>query len=205
MDREETMAMFNLAKREIDLKIVYCGPGMCGKTTNLQHIHKMLGPQKCGELVSLATKDDRTLFFDFLLIERYISGLKTHFHLYTVPGQVQYALTRRAVLMGVDGVVFVVDSQTSKLQDNIESLKDLEEHLRFYKKDLRALPFVLQYNKRDLPDITPVNKLNTMLNAMNVPAFESSAVTGMGVAATLNEICKMVQKQMDSSTAKTKR
>ena len=197
--------MFNLAKREIDLKIVYCGPGMCGKTTNLQCIHKMLSPQQRGELVSLPTKDDRTLFFDFLLMERYISGFKTRFHLYTVPGQVQYALTRRAVLMGVDGVVFVVDSQTSMLQENIDSLKDLGDHLRFYKKDLNTFPFVLQYNKRDLPTIMPVDKLNTMFNTMDVPAFESSAITGRGVAATLDAICKIVQKNIDNGTAKTKR
>jgi hypothetical protein len=199
------MAMFNLTKREIDLKIVYCGPGMCGKTTNLQCIHKMLGPQQRGELVSLATKDDRTLFFDFLSIERYISGFKTRFHLYTVPGQVQYALTRRAVLMGVDGVVFVVDSQTSKLQDNIESLKDLGEHLRFYKKDLNTFPLVLQYNKRDLPNIIPVDVLNATFNRLNkIPTFESSAVTGMGVAATLNEICKVVQRNLENDTVKKK-
>jgi len=198
------MAMFNLAKREIDLKIVYCGPGMCGKTTNLQCIHKMLSPQQRGELVSLPTKDERTLFFDFLLMERYISGLKTRFHIYTVPGQVQYALTRRAVLVGVDGVVFVVDSQTSKLQDNIDSLEDLREHLRFYKKDLSAFPFVLQYNKRDLPDIMPVDELNATFSSQNIPAFESSAVTGMGVAATLNAICTIVQKHVDSGTANKK-
>ena len=198
------MAIFNLAKREIDLKIVYCGPAMCGKTTNVQFIHKMLGPQQSGELVSLPTQDDRTLFFDFLLMERYISGLKTRFHIYTVPGQVQYALTRRAVLVGVDGVVFVVDSQTSKLQDNIDSLEDLREHLRFYKKDLSAFPFVLQYNKRDLPDIMPVDELNATFSSQNIPAFESSAVTGMGVAATLNAICTIVQKHVDSGTANKK-
>ena len=199
------MVMFNLAKREIDLKIVYCGPGMCGKTTNLQFIHKMLGPRQCGDLVSLPTLNDRTLFFDFLLMERYISGFKTRFHLYTVPGQVQYALTRRAVLMGVDGVVFVVDSQTSMLQENIDSLKDLGDHLRFYKKDLNTFPFVVQYNKRDLTTIMPVDKLNTMFNTMDVPAFESSAITGRGVAATLDAICKIVQKNIDNGTAKTKR
>ncbi len=116
-----------------------------------------------------------------------------------------YALTRRAVLTGADGVVFVVDSQTNKLQDNIESLKDLAENLRFYKKDLTTFPFVLQYNKRDLPDIMPVDELNAMLNTLNVPAFESSAVTGMGVAETLTAICKIVLKQMDSGTAKKKR
>ena len=199
------MAIFNLAKREIDLKIVYCGPAMCGKTTNVQFIHKMLGPQQSGELVSLPTKDDRTLFFDFLLMERYISGLKTRFHIYTVPGQVQYALTRRAVLVGVDGIVFVIDSQTSKLQENIESLKDMEDHLRFYKKDLTAFPFVLQYNKRDLPDIMPVDELNATFNSSNIPAFESCAVTGKGVAATLNAICKLVQKNVDSGTARKTR
>jgi len=198
------MAMFNLEKREIDLKIVYCGPGMCGKTTNLQCIHKMLGPRQCGELISLPTLNDRTLFFDFLLMERYISEFKTRFHLYTVPGQVQYALTRRAVLMGVDGVVFVVDSQTDKLQDNIASLKDLEEQLRFYKKHLSTLPFVLQYNKRDLPTIMPAAELNARLNSLNSPVFESSAVTGMGVAATLNAICTIVQKNMERSTTNKK-
>ena len=198
------MAVINADKREIDLKIVYCGPAMCGKTTNLQFIHKMLGPRQCGDLVSLPTLNDRTLFFDFLLMERYISGFKTRFHLYTVPGQVQYALTRRAVLVGVDGVVFVVDSQTSKLQDNIDSLEDLREHLRFYKKDLSAFPFVLQYNKRDLPDIMPVDELNATFSSQNIPAFESSAVTGMGVAATLNAICTIVQKHVDSGAANKK-
>jgi mutual gliding-motility protein MglA len=198
------MAIFNLAKREIDLKIVYCGPGMCGKTTNVQFIHKMLSPQQRGELVSLPTKDDRTLFFDFLLMERYIKGFKVRFHIYTVPGQVHYALTRRAVLMGADGVVFVIDSQTEKLQDNIESLKDLEGHLRFYKKDMDVFPFVLQYNKRDLHDIMPVDELNAMFNKKNIPAFESNAVSGMGVAATLNAICKLVQQHMESDTAKKK-
>ncbi len=190
------MAQFNLAKREIDLKIVYYGPGMCGKTTNVQHIHTMLGPEQCGDLVTLPTKDDRTLFFDFLLMERYISGLKTRFHLYTVPGQVQYALTRRAVLVGADGVVFVADSQADKLEENIASMKDLGEQLRFYRKDLAAFPLVLQFNKRDLPDIMPVDELNAKLNPRNIPSFESCAITGKGVAATLNAICKLVQEQV---------
>ena len=199
------MAVFNAAKREIDLKIVYYGPAMCGKTTNVQCIHKMLAPQQRGELMSLATKDDRTLFFDFLPIELGdVRGFKTRFHIYTVPGQVYYALTRRAVLTGADGVVFVVDSQSNKLQENIESLKDLAENLRFYKKDLTAFPFVLQYNKRDLPNVMPTEELNTMLNTLNVPSLESSAVTGMGVVETLTTICKIVLKQMDSGTAKKK-
>lgn len=191
------MATFNIAKREIDLKIVYYGPALCGKTTNVQFIHKMLGPQQCGELVSLPTKDDRTLFFDFLLMERYISGLKTRFHIYTVPGQVQYALTRRAVLVGVDGIVFVADSQADKLQDNLDSFDDLSEQLRFYKKDMTSFPLVLQYNKRDLPGILPVDELNARLNRLCVPCFESCALTGKGVAATLNAICSLVQKHMN--------
>ena len=199
------MAVFNAAKREIDLKIVYYGPAMCGKTTNVQSIHKMLAPQQRGELMSLATKDDRTLFFDFLPIELGdVRGFKTRFHIYTVPGQVYYGLTRRAVLTGADGVVFVVDSQTNKLQDNIESLKDLAENLKFYKKDLASFPFVFQYNKRDLPHVAPVDELDSMLNQLNVPSFESSAVTGMGVVETLTAICKLVLKQMDSGTAKKK-
>jgi mutual gliding-motility protein MglA len=200
------MAIFNLVKREIDLKIVYCGPAMCGKTTNVQHIYKMLPPQQRGELVSLPTINDRTLFFDFLSIESdYVRGFKTRFHIYTVPGQVHYSLTRRAVLIGADGVVFVADSQTDKLQDNIESLEDLGEHLRFYKKDLTTFPFVLQYNKRDLPDIMPVDTLDARLNTLYVPAFESSAITGMGVANTLNAIRKIVLKHMESDLAKNKR
>jgi len=177
------MAVFNAAKREIDLKIVYYGPAMCGKTTNVQSIHKMLAPQQRGELMSLATKDDRTLFFDFLPIELGdVRGFKTRFHIYTVPGQVYYGLTRRAVLTGADGVVFVVDSQTNKLQDNIESLKDLAENLKFYKKDLTSFPFVFQYNKRDLPHVAPVDELDSMLNQLNVPSFESSAEAGENVA-----------------------
>lgn len=191
------MATFNIAKREIDLKIVYYGPALCGKTTNVQFIHKMLGPQQCGELVSLPTKDDRTLFFDFLLMERYISGLKTRFHLYTVPGQVQYTLTRRAVLVGVDGIVFVADSQKDKLEENLDSFDDLCEQLRFYKKDIHSFPLVLQYNKRDLPDCMPVDELNARLNHLHAPSFESCAITGKGVAATLNAICTMVQKHMN--------
>ena len=199
------MAVFNAAKREIDLKIVYYGPAMCGKTTNVQCIHKMLAPQQRGELMSLATKDDRTLFFDFLPIELGdVRGFKTRFHIYTVPGQVYYGLTRRAVLTGADGVVFVVDSQTNKLQENIESLKDLAENLKFYKKDLATFPFVFQYNKRDLAHVAPVVELDSMLNQLNVPAYESSAVTGMGVVETLTAICKLVLKQMDSGTAKKK-
>ena len=199
------MAFFNLAKREIDLKIVYCGPALCGKTTNAQFIHKMLAPNQRRDLVSISMNNDRTLFFDFLLMERYINGLKTRFHIHTVPGQVQYAITRHAVLAGVDGVVFVVDSQTGRLRENTDSLEDLREQLRFFKKDLAAFPLVLQYNKRDLPDIMPVDELNTRFNSLGVPAFESIATTGRGVAATLNAICNIVQEHVDSGTEKKKR
>ncbi len=197
------MAVFNSAKKEINIKIVYCGPALCGKTTNVQTIHEKLAPHQRGEMVSLATKDDRTLFFDFLPIELgNVKGFKTRFHIYTVPGQVYYALTRRAVLTNVDGVVFVADSQTGKIEDNIESYKDLEENLKFYKKDLHTTPFVIQYNKRDLPDVMPVDELNRVLNKLQVPFFESSAVQGPGVLETLTACCKLILKQLDEGSAK---
>jgi mutual gliding-motility protein MglA len=197
------MAVFNSAKKEINIKIVYCGPALCGKTTNVQIIHKKLAPQQRGEMVSLATKDDRTLFFDFLPIELgNVKGFKTRFHIYTVPGQVYYALTRRAVLTNVDGVVFVADSQADKMEANVESFKDLEENLKFYKKDIVSTPLVIQYNKRDLPDILPVEELNAALNKLQVPFFEASAVQGPGVLETLTACCKLVLKQLDESTAK---
>ena len=197
------MAVFNVEKRQLDVKIVYCGPALCGKTTNVQCIHKMLVPHQRGELVSLATKDDRTLFFDFPSIDPgQIRGVHTRYHIYTVPGQVHYALTRRAVLTGVDGIVFVIDSQASKLQDNIESLKDLGKHLRYYNKDITTFPMVLQYNKRDLPAIMPADELNELFNIRDVPAFESNALTGLGVSETLTAICKIVLKSFDGGRVK---
>jgi len=200
------MAVFNAAKREIDIKIVYYGPALCGKTSNVQCVHKMLSPTQRGDIMSLATKDDRTLFFDFLPIELGdVKGFKTRFHVYTVPGQVYYALTRRAVLTGVDGVVFVADSQASKMDENIESLQDLNENLNYYKKDLGSIPFVMQYNKRDLDKILPVAELNQKLNRDNVPYFAASAVDGTGVIETLTACCKLVLKQMDSSGGVKKR
>ncbi len=200
------MAVFNAAKREIDIKIVYYGPALCGKTTNVQCVHKMLSPTQRGDIMSLATKDDRTLFFDFLPIELGdVKGFKTRFHVYTVPGQVYYALTRRAVLTGVDGVVFVADSQASKMDENIESLNDLNENLNYYKKDLSSIPFVMQYNKRDMDKILPVAELNQKLNPNNVPYYGASAVDGTGVIETLTACCKLVLKQMDSSGGAKKR
>ncbi len=200
------MAVFNAAKREIDIKIVYYGPALCGKTTNVQCVHKMLAPTQRGDIMSLATKDDRTLFFDFLPIELGdVKGFKTRFHVYTVPGQVYYSLTRRAVLTGVDGVVFVADSQASKLDENIESLQDLNENLNYYKKDLSTIPFVMQYNKRDMDNILPIAELDQKINSGNVPHFAGSAVDGTGVIETLTACCKLVFKQMDSSGGAKKR
>ena len=200
------MAVFNAAKREIDIKIVYYGPALCGKTTNVQCVHKMLSPTQRGDIMSLATKDDRTLFFDFLPIELGdVKGFKTRFHVYTVPGQVYYALTRRAVLTGVDGVVFVADSQSSKLEENLESLQDLNENLNYYKKDLSSIPFIMQYNKRDMDNILSVAELNKRINPNNVPYFASSAVDGTGVIETLTACCKLVFKQMDSTGSAKKR
>lgn len=192
------MPVFNAAKREIDIKIVYYGPALCGKTTNVHSIHKNLPPTQRGEIMALATKDDRTLFFDFLSIELgNVKGFKTRFHVYTVPGQVYYALTRRAVLTGVDGVIFVADSQQDKMQENVESLKDLEENLGYYKKELNTIPFVMQYNKRDLENILPVEQMDPVLNQRGVPFFGASAKSGEGVMETLTACCKLVLKKLN--------
>ena len=192
------MAVFNAAKREIDIKIVYYGPALCGKTTNVQSVHKKMSPQQRGDIMSLATKDDRTLFFDFMPIELgNVKGFKTRFHLYTVPGQVYYALTRRAVLTSVDGVVFVADSQLSKLDENIESLNDLDENLKFHKKSLETVPFVIQYNKRDMDGTMSVSDLEAAINKYNIPAYEASALKGDGVMETLTACCKLVLKSLN--------
>ena len=149
------MALVNYNQREISAKLVYYGPGLSGKTTNIQFIHKKLRSEHRGKLMSLATKTDRTLFFDFLPVDLgEIQGFKTRFHLYTVPGQVFYNATRKLVLKNVDGVVFVADSQAHRMGSNIESLKNLEENLAEYGKDLQSMPFILQYNKRDLPHVS---------------------------------------------------
>jgi len=151
------MAVFNYAKKEIDAKIVYYGPAISGKTTNLQFVHGHLKPDQRGKMVSLATNEDRTLFFDFLPIELdCVRGFKTRFHLYTVPGQVYYGATRRAVLTGADGVVFVADSHADRMEDNLASFRDLEDNLRYYGKKIDTVPLVIQYNKRDLPNVLSV-------------------------------------------------
>ncbi|HEX2720110.1 MAG TPA: ADP-ribosylation factor-like protein [Candidatus Deferrimicrobium sp.] len=187
------MALFNYATRELSAKIVYYGPGLSGKTTNIEMVHKMLRPEQKGRLISLPTETDRTLFFDFLPIELgQIKGFKVRFHLYTVPGQVFYNATRRLVLQGVDGVVFVADSQREMINGDMESLKNLMDNLSSYGKKLEELPFVLQYNKRDLRNAAPVAELDTALNFLHVPNFEAVAPTGKGVTETLVGISRMV-------------
>jgi hypothetical protein len=187
------MAVFNYSRKEIDAKIVYYGPGFCGKTTNLQFIHQHLEPNQRGNMVSLATDEDVTLFFDFLPIElENVRGFKTRVHLYTVPGQVYYGATRRAVLTGTDGVIFVADSQIERVEDNQFSIKELEQNLRHYGKEIETTPFIIQYNKRDLPNILPVEELNKKINHLNAPYFESVATEGKGVFESLTMICRMV-------------
>ncbi len=193
------MAVFNYAKREIDAKIVYYGPAISGKTTNLQFIHQHLKPDQRGKMVSLATNEDRTLFFDFLPIElESVRGFKTRFHLYTVPGQVYYGATRRAVLTGADGLVFVADSHAERMADNLASLKDLEDNLKYYGKKVETIPLVMQYNKRDLPDVVPLEELNEKLNRLSSPSFESVAVVGTGVFETLTMACRLVLKGIEN-------
>jgi signal recognition particle receptor subunit beta len=187
------MALFNYATRELSAKIVYYGPGLSGKTTNIEMVHRILRPDQKGRLISLPTETDRTLFFDFLPVDLgQIKGFKVRFHLYTVPGQVFYNATRRLVLQGVDGVVFVADSQADMEQSNVESLRNLVENLATYGKKLEDLPFVLQYNKRDLRQILPVQKMNAQLNPRNVPVVEGIAKDGVGVSETLVTISRMV-------------
>lgn len=196
------MAVINYSKKEISAKIVYYGPSLCGKTTNIQSIYASLKPDQKGKLVSLATEADRTLFFDFLPIEiANIRGFKTRLHFYTVPGQVYYNSTRRAVLTGVDGLVFVADSQRDKMEENIESLNNLEENLNYYGKSIKTIPLVIQYNKRDLPDVTPIAEMEQMINPYGYPSFEAVAPTGEGVLDTLTKITKMVLQHIEMGTS----
>jgi mutual gliding-motility protein MglA len=196
------MAVINYSKKEISAKIVYYGPSVCGKTTNIQSIYGSIKPDQKGKLVSLATEADRTLFFDFLPIEiANIRGFKTRLHFYTVPGQVYYNSTRRAVLTGVDGLVFVADSQRDKMEENVESLANLEENLNYYGKSMKTLPLVMQYNKRDLPDVTPVSEMEQILNPDGYPYFEAVATTGEGVLQTLTKVTKMVLKHIEMGTS----
>jgi signal recognition particle receptor subunit beta len=183
----------NWKLREINLKIVYYGPSLSGKTTNLEYVHSKLKPELRGELISLKTREDRTIFFDFLQLEvGEIKGLKPKFNLYTVPGQVIYAASRKLVLQGADGVVFVADSQWHRLQANVESMRSLEKNLRQLGYDTVHLPLTIQYNKRDLPNRAPIAFLETQLGCNGVPHVESIAIRGIGVFDTLKTIINAV-------------
>ncbi len=187
------MVLFNYATKEITAKIVYYGPGLCGKTTNLQFIYESLPTNHKSKMLSLSTKTDRTLFFDFLPLDLgKIRGMRTKLQLYTVPGQVYYNSTRQLVLKGADGVVFVADSQDNALDGNLESLQNLEDNLKRQGTKIREIPVVIQYNKRDLPNALPIKKLNRELNTINAPHYESVATTGVGVEETLNGVTRLV-------------
>ena len=189
------MAIINYANKEVQFKIVYYGPALCGKTTNLAYIHSQIAETNKGELVSLATAADRTLFFDFLPLNAIvIRSFKTKFQLYTVPGQVIYNATRQLVLRSVDAVVFVADSQWDKMEENVESFKNLEDNLARQGTSLDQVPYLLQYNKRDMPNVAPAHYLDFLLNdrALRVPTFEGCATTGQGVFDTLNTVSRML-------------
>ena len=187
------MSFINYAAREINVKIVFYGPGLCGKTTNLQYNYEKSNPQQKGKLSSLATETDRTLFFDFLPLDLgSVRGFKTRFHLYTVPGQVFYDASRKLILKGVDGVVFVADSQEARMDANVESLRNLEENLVENGFDLKSIPYVLQFNKRDLPTAVAVDQMYRGLNFKGEPTFEAIAIQGMGVFETLKAVAKQV-------------
>jgi mutual gliding-motility protein MglA len=191
------MSLVNYSTREITCKIVYYGPGRSGKTSNLQYIHTFVPDEKKGPMVSLATETDRTLFFDFLPLDLgSISGFKTRIQLYTVPGQVYYNATRKLVLRGADGVVFVADSQREQLNENIESLRNLHENLLGENINVRDFPMVLQYNKRDLPGVVPIQELDDALNYRGVPAFPAATISGEGVFETLKGISQLVLQSL---------
>jgi len=192
------LSLINYSSREINVKIVYYGPGLCGKTTNIQYIYNKVSPETKGKLITLATEMDRTLFFDFLPLELgEVKGFKTRFHLYTVPGQVYYDASRKLILRGVDGIVFVADSQASRYDANIESLYNLHENLKEYNIKLEDIPFSIQYNKRDLNDIISVSDLEQELNPRKYPSFEAVAVNGTGVFNTLKSVAKSVLRNLN--------
>ena len=198
------MSLVNYATREITCKIVYYGPGRSGKTTNLHYIYGQVPQDRKGQMVSLATQTDRTLFFDFLPIDLgMISGFTTRFQLYTVPGQVYYQTTRKLVLQGADGVVFVADSQARQLGENIESMQDLHANLAGQGVDVRTLPLVIQYNKQDLPPelVTPVPELDEALNFRGVPSFPADALHGPGVFETLRGISELVLRRLSAGAS----
>ncbi len=194
------MSLINYSSREINCKIVYYGPGLCGKTTNIQYVYNKVDPSTKGKLITLATEMDRTLFFDFLPLELgQVKGFKTRFHLYTVPGQVYYDASRKLILRGVDGIVFVADSQTSRYDANIEALYNLHDNLEEYNLSLSDIPFVIQYNKRDMPDVISVDDLQQELNPEGFPDYEAVAVKGDGVFDTLKAVAKGVLKKLSEN------
>ncbi|MEK7433470.1 MAG: GTPase domain-containing protein [Cyanobacteriota bacterium] len=191
------MALINYSSREIHCKIVYYGTGLGGKTTNLEYVHKQLSPTIRGEMVSLNTANERTLFFDFLPLDLgSVQGFRTKFSLYTVPGQVEYNASRKLVLNGADGIVFVADSQIEKMQENVESLKNMEENLAEYNMTLDSIPWILQYNKRDLPNAASMDELERAMNSRGVPSYEACAYDGQGVFQTLKAISKEVLNRL---------
>ncbi len=191
------MSFINYASREINVKLVYYGPGLCGKTTNLQYVYEKTNPNAKGKLISLATETDRTLFFDFLPLDLgTVRGFKTRFHLYTVPGQVFYDASRKLILKGVDGVVFVADSQEARMDANMESVENLKANLEDHGFDLATIPYVLQLNKRDLPTAVPLEEILRALRLKNEPYFEAVAVKGIGVFDTLKACAKQVLMEL---------
>lgn len=195
------MSFINYSSREINCKIVYYGPGLCGKTTNLKYIYERTASQAKGKMISLATETERTLFFDFLPLSLgEIRGFKTRFHLYTVPGQVFYDASRKLILKGVDGVVFVADSQVERMEANEESMENLRDNLKEQAFDIEKIPLVMQWNKRDLPNAAPVEDLERLLNIYNSPAYSATATNGMGVFDTLKEAAKLVMQELKRGT-----
>ncbi len=191
------MSMINYASREINCKIVYYGTGLGGKTTNLEYVYSRVNPDAKGKMISLATETERTLFFDFLPIDLgEVRGFKTRFHLYTVPGQVYYNASRKLILKGVDGVIFVADSQEERMEANIEAMHNLYENLESYGYDLTLIPFAIQYNKRDLSNSMSVEELRAQLNPATVPDFEGVAIEGTGVFETLGAVSKLVVQSL---------
>jgi mutual gliding-motility protein MglA len=190
------MSFINYSAREINFKVVYYGPGLCGKTSNLEWIYKVSKPEAKGKMVSLATETERTLFFDFLPLDLgEIRGFKTRFHLYTVPGQVFYDASRKLILRGVDGVCFVADSQEARMDANLESLENLRLNLEEQGFDLDELPYVVQFNKRDMPEVLTMEELSSSLNPTQVPEFEAVAIQGVGVFETLKGLARQVIKK----------
>ncbi len=198
------MVQINFALKEVNCKIVYYGPGLSGKTTNLEVIHSKAPKTNVGELTSIATEGDRTLFFDFLPLSLgSVAGMTTKFQIYTVPGQVYYNSTRKLVLQGADGIVFVADSRRGKMDENLESLSNLMENLEEYGMNVNTLPLVMQYNKRDLPDVYAVEELEEKLNHLNTPHYEAVAVTGEGVFPTLKKLSQMVLENLNKQQGST--